>query len=270
MRQLRIGLLVTALALGGLFSAAYLHAQQTTNTCPPGTAATTAPAVTTTTTAAATTTTPAMLPQVSARTTTVSGREVGEVLIGDRVAMQLTEPVGGFTPGERAQIVATRIMNALSQGYTATDVRTARIGAQTAVYMGNELLVTADPRAASLAGTTASALAGTWSTNLQAALRTTPTTVVAGSVESWPAWTNASTKIVPILSAGTPGVSLGFAQVTGPAERISNVRAVFQVDLEFQNTARIYAFVPSSSLTGLSRVQGTAVTALLQYTVFNF
>ena len=96
------------------------------------------------------------------------------------------------------------------------------------------------------------------------------TTTVAGSTESWPDWSNASTRIVPIVGLGTPGVTIGFAQVSGPSEQVNQVRAVLQLNLEFQRVARIYAFVPSSSLTVLSRVQGTAVTALLQYPIFRF
>ncbi|OPZ80708.1 MAG: hypothetical protein BWY76_03279 [bacterium ADurb.Bin429] len=63
---------------------------------------------------------------------------------------------------------------------------------------------------------------------------------------------------------------LGAAQVIGPQERINQVEAVFQVDLEFQRAARVRVFIPSSSLTGLNRVQGTAVSALLQYELFRF
>ncbi|MHB9132237.1 MAG: M48 family metallopeptidase [Armatimonadota bacterium] len=86
----------------------------------------------------------------------------------------------------------------------------------------------------------------------------------------WPSWTNAETKIVPILSVGTPGVSIGFAQVTGPAERVNKVRAVLQLDATFKSIGRVKAFVPSDSYTDLRRVQGTAVTALLQYNAMKF
>jgi hypothetical protein len=242
MRQLRIGLFVLALAAGSLFTVVLLHAQQPTPTTG----------------------------QVSARTAMVNNLEVGEVLVGDTVVIRIRDSIGGFTPGERAQIVASRLMNALTQGHTWQDVRTVRTGSQSIVYMGNGMLVTADPRAARIQGLTAAQLANQWQGNLQTALRVTGGPVVAGVQESWPAWTNVGNKIVPILSAGSPGIRLGAAQVVGPQERIAQVEAVFQVDLEFQRTARIRVFIPSSSLTGLNRVQGTAVSALLQYELFRF
>lgn len=249
MRQLRIGLFVLTLVVGGLFAAVLLYAQQPTPT-PPATTVTT--------------------PTVSSRTTILNNQEVGEVLMGNTVVIRIRGNVGGFTPGERAQIVASRLMNSLSLGLTANDVRTERISNQYALYLGNNLLVTADPHVAQSQGLTAAQLAGAWQNNLQTAMRAAGLPVVAGSQETFPAWTDPGNKIVPILSAGTPGVQLGAAQVVGPKERIDQVKAVFQVDVEFQRAARIHVFVPSSSLTGLNRVQGTAVSALLQYTVFKF
>ena len=238
MRHFRIGVFVLALTVGVVLTAALLHAQQ--------------PATTTT-------------PQVSARTATLNGQPVGEVLVGDTVVVRIRGQVGGFTQEERAQIVASRLQNALAQGYTWQDLRTVRTGSQYIVYLGNSMLVTADPRAARLQGMTAPQLASQWQGNLQTALRTTGGPVVAGTQETWPAWTNVGNKIVPILSAGSPGVRLGAAQVIGPQERIDQVQAVFQVDLEFQRAARVRVFIPSSTLTGVNRVQGTAVSALLQY-----
>lgn len=248
MRQLRIGLLVLAVLAAVILPLAVLHAQQTTPTA---------------TTVAATT------PQVSARATTVNNAEVGEVLVGDTVVIRLMGSMGGFTPGERAQIVASRLMNAMQQGHIWQDVRTERIGGQYALYMGSNLLVTADPRVAQTENLTAAQLTGQWQGNLQTALRGVGP-VVAGTTETWPAWTNPGNKVVPVVSAGSPGIRLGAAQIVGPQERIDQVKAVFQLDLEFQKTARIRVFIPSSSLTALNRVQGTAVSALLQYTLFRF
>lgn len=88
--------------------------------------------------------------------------------------------------------------------------------------------------------------------------------------ESWPAWDVPKTKIVPIVSLGTPGVQIGFAQVTGPEKRVNDVKSVVQLDASFQRTARMMIFVPSSQFPGLNRVQGVAVTALLQYGLFQF
>ncbi|HEY3417463.1 MAG TPA: M48 family metalloprotease [Armatimonadota bacterium] len=98
----------------------------------------------------------------------------------------------------------------------------------------------------------------------------TVTGTTGGTPSAWPSWEDIDRKIVPIVSLGTPGVRLGLAQVTGPRERVDDVKAVLQIDAEFQKAARIKVFVPSNSLTSLHRVQGTAVTALIQYTAFKF
>jgi hypothetical protein len=63
---------------------------------------------------------------------------------------------------------------------------------------------------------------------------------------------------------------VGAAQVTGPSDRVDNVRAVLQLDLVFQKTATIHVFIPSSNIASLKRVQGVAVSALLQYRLFKF
>lgn len=86
---------------------------------------------------------------------------------------------------------------------------------------------------------------------------------------SWPQWNTPGTKFVPILTVGTPNVSLGMAQVTGPKAQVSRVRAVLQVNADF-NGIRGKVLVPSDSLTDLRRVHGTAVTGLAQYKLIDF
>lgn len=86
----------------------------------------------------------------------------------------------------------------------------------------------------------------------------------------WPDWTNTTTKIVPIVAVGTPGIRLGAAQVTGPRDRVGQVDAVLQLDVVFQRVARVRVFIPSTSYTRIDRVQGVAVSALLQYGLFSF
>ncbi|MHB9106808.1 MAG: hypothetical protein ACYDCO_07110 [Armatimonadota bacterium] len=88
--------------------------------------------------------------------------------------------------------------------------------------------------------------------------------------EEWPEWTDTKEKIVPIVSVGTPGVRIGAAQVTGPAERVEQVKSVVQLDARFKKTAQVYLYIPSSELAGLNRVQGVAVTALLDYKLMGF
>jgi hypothetical protein len=88
--------------------------------------------------------------------------------------------------------------------------------------------------------------------------------------EEWPEWTDPKEKIVPIISIGTPGVRLGAAQVTGPAERVEKVKSVVQLDARFKKAVQLYIYLPSSELAGLNRVQGVAVTALLEYKLMSF
>lgn len=86
---------------------------------------------------------------------------------------------------------------------------------------------------------------------------------------AWPRWSNPGTKIVPIVSLGTPGLRLGFAQVSGPKTLVTRVKAVLQLDGDFKSV-RAKIMVPSDSYTDLRRVQGTAVTAVLQYKLLDF
>jgi hypothetical protein len=86
---------------------------------------------------------------------------------------------------------------------------------------------------------------------------------------SWPLWTNPGTKIVPIVSAGSPGIRLGAAQVTGPKALVTRVSGVLQIDGEYKGV-RAKILVPSKSLDSITRVQGTAVTAVLQYKLVDF
>ncbi|HEX2949803.1 MAG TPA: hypothetical protein VHV83_09600, partial [Armatimonadota bacterium] len=103
----------------------------------------------------------------------------------------------------------------------------------------------------------------------EAAVPTDPSdgiiTRVAGySATYWPRWSTPATAIVPIVSVGTPGLRLGLAQVTGPKREVGRVKAVLQLDADFKSV-RMKILVPSDSYTDLRRVQGTAVTGLVQY-----
>jgi hypothetical protein len=91
----------------------------------------------------------------------------------------------------------------------------------------------------------------------------------ADAAGTWPSWSKTSTKIVPIVSVGTPGLRLGLAQVTGPASKMPLVRAVLQLDGDFKSV-RAKIFVPSDSMTDLRRVQGTAVTGVVSYRLLDF
>jgi hypothetical protein len=221
-----------------------------------------------TTTTPAPTTTPTA--NISSRTTMIAGVPVGEVLVGDNVVFRIREAAGGYTAGERANVVAGRMTSLVSQGFGWQNLSVGTINNQTALLMGDNLLITADPGQARTNGVTPVQLATTWMENTQTALRGNTVVAVAGSTEQFPDWTDATTKIVPIVAVGTPGVQIGLAQVTGPRERVESVRAVLELDLIFQRAARIRVYVPSTQLASLNRVQGVAVSALLQYQLFEF
>jgi len=74
------------------------------------------------------------------------------------------------------------------------------------------------------------------------------------------------TKVVPILSIGKGGY-IGAAQVMGPKDAVSKVKAVAQLEGSFSGrTFRIKALVPVASkdvLKGISRVQGVGVSAVI-------
>jgi hypothetical protein len=76
-------------------------------------------------------------------------------------------------------------------------------------------------------------------------------------------WTGTAQKWVPIFSIDNVGVSIGAAQVAGPKAQVAKVKAVAQLGLTFKSLARIYAYVPVSSISAkLDRVQGVSVWAI--------
>ncbi|MHB0935318.1 MAG: hypothetical protein ACYDCO_07100 [Armatimonadota bacterium] len=244
MKGLRIALLIAAFAGVGLLSTSNVWSQG-------GTTAT--------------------VPQVTSRTATINNMQVGEVLVDGEVVLRIREAAGGYTAVQRAGVVANRLSAAFARGLTVSDVQVGRLNNQAVLMMGENLLVTADRNEARINNSTPVGLAVAWRQNMVTALSPTGgTPTVAGTQESWPAWTDPDTKVVPIVTLGTGGASIGFAQVTGPAERVGRVQSVVQLSAVFERTARVFAFVPSSELAGLNRVQGVAVTALLQYQLVRF
>jgi hypothetical protein len=73
------------------------------------------------------------------------------------------------------------------------------------------------------------------------------------------------TKVVPLIGGGTH-TAVGGAQVSGPADKLAQVQAVFQVDGEFQRGKfKVMAYIPTTSSTELDRVYGVGVTAIIDY-----
>jgi hypothetical protein len=82
----------------------------------------------------------------------------------------------------------------------------------------------------------------------------------------------AQTKVVPILSVSvglrTPGSAhVGAAQVSGPATVIGRVQAVALLEVDYQQDARVKAFVPVDNLQpwqAFKRVPGVGVSAIIE------
>lgn len=77
--------------------------------------------------------------------------------------------------------------------------------------------------------------------------------------------TIASTKVVPIISFGG-GTHIGAAQVTGPNELLEQVKAVVQIEADFNGRQfRIHALLPidSKNPIGASRIEGVGVSAVI-------
>ena len=72
--------------------------------------------------------------------------------------------------------------------------------------------------------------------------------------------TDYATKVVPIVSVGT-GKYIGAVQVIGPSAQVEKVKAVAQLEGEFNGIARANALIPmaTTNVTNLSRVQGVGV-----------
>ena len=75
-----------------------------------------------------------------------------------------------------------------------------------------------------------------------------------------------ATKVVPILSGGT-GKYIGAVQVVGPSGQVDKVKAVAQIEGEFNGIARAKALIPvaTTDVTNLNRVQGVGVSAIIDF-----
>ena len=76
------------------------------------------------------------------------------------------------------------------------------------------------------------------------------------------------TKVVPVLSVGVGQASyIGAAQVSGPKDRLQKVKAVAQLEADFNTVFRVKALVPIDSVNpiadGIRRVPGIGVTAVI-------
>jgi hypothetical protein len=224
--------------------------------------------------------------RVESRSRTLSNRNSeGEVLIGDRVVIRVRTGAGGYSPGERANVMARRLGQLLSEDRTPS-ITTGRYRGEAVVLVNNELVATADRFHARANGTTPSRLAQTWATNIRRAINETRTPGVGSQLrpagerlrsdddrlrtddrrlrpdEQIQFEERTSNKIVPILSAGN-GIRVGAARVSGAASDVRQVVAVAQLEDEYRDIARVRVWVPVSSenvVRNIRRVNRVSVT----------
>ena len=205
-------------------------------------------------------------PEIAAREVSEDGRSVGEVLVDGQVVLRMRSFAGGMNPVERAQLVADRLRDLRASGELRPEnIRTGIVNGQRAVLAGNQVIVTADREQALMNDTNTAGLANLWAARLRGALDGRPLSQPGGVGAATPRAIPTASKIVPILSVGS-GTRIGGAQVTGPRNRVDDVRAVAQIEGQFGNAVRARVLVPVSTenvIQDIARVPGTSVTALV-------
>jgi len=238
---------------------------------------------------------------VSFRSAQRDGNRVAEVLIGERVVIVLRTAAGGYTPLERAEVVANRLRAAMAEEIKTEQVEVGPLDSGHGVFIADGLTVAVTESEAEAHGATTEALARQWRDNLLLALglevpgpgaseqapppaQETPAATPAAEAppaaeqtppaETPPAavdWTGAAQKWVPIFSLTGEGVSAGMAQVAGPTAQMEKVKAVAELRLNFQNFGRIYTYIPVSSISMKpQRIQGVSVWAIADVKLVNF
>lgn len=199
-----------------------------------------------------------------AQRATADGREVGNVLIGNRTVIRYRASAGGYGPYERAQISADRLNYVLRQSDNPDQFSVRRTTIGPGVYANDRLIVMATSADADAANMSAGNLAYQWRDNIILALGgRVPDRNSSGSSGYYDSWEGQAQKWVPILDVSNNGVRIGAAQVAGPRVQIDKTKAVAQLGLDFQRVARIKVYVPISSynVIRLDRVQGVSVWA---------
>jgi hypothetical protein len=202
---------------------------------------------------------------------TADGKDVGEVLLDDKVVIRFNVDAGDQSPAQRAEAVANRLNNALQNdaGWQQFTVQATNGG--NGVYAGNKLIAMATRDDAQAAGTNTRDLAFDWRDNI--------ITTLGGKVPSrggqegdYDSWEGAKQKWVPILDVTNNGIRVGAAQVAGPAEKVEQVKAVALLGLNFKGTARIKVYVPIDdlSVSNFNRVQGVSVWAIGDLKIVGF
>jgi hypothetical protein len=107
---------------------------------------------------------------VSYRSAERDGARVAEVLIGEQAVIVLRTSAGGFTPLERAEIVANRLRSAMAASTEYYDLQAAPLDGGYGVYMNEQLVVAVYQQEANAHGATTEALAILWRDNIVLAL----------------------------------------------------------------------------------------------------
>jgi hypothetical protein len=227
--------------------------------------------------------------RVSFRSAREDGQRVAQVLVGEAVVVELRSSAGGYTPLERAEIVANRLRGALDEGFETEDVKVSPVLSGHGLYIGDRLIVTVDRREADAHGATSEELGKEWRDNVLEAVGLTPPPepapaggatgpeAPAGAAEAAPEagapapagaaaggaeeaappapveaaldWTGSAQKWVPIFSLETEGAYIGAAQIAGARSQVDKVKGVAELRLNFRNLGRIYAYVPVSRIS---------------------
>jgi hypothetical protein len=245
--------------------------------------------------------------EVSFRSAERDGKRVAEVLIGERPVIVLRTSAAGYSPLERAEIVASRLRAATTTEVQAADVDVGTVQSGHGVYVRDQLIVAAYEPEAEAHSATTEALAEQWQDNIllglghellaeeespaveepaesteaepssgqeltdqEAAEAEGEATAVAAQADDVD-WAGQAQKWVPIFSLEREGVRLGMAQIAGPTAKVEQVKGVYQLRLDFKNVGRVYAYVPVSTIsTKINRVQGVSVWALADIQVLGF
>ena len=202
---------------------------------------------------------------ITSRAGEYRGAQTGEVLIGPEVVLSIRTGAGGMPPPQHAQLAAERLRNLPAKSYTSRDATLRAAGGSRVLSVAGTTIITVSPAEARAHGATVAALAEVWRDNVGRALARPAADLPPGAPPGQPAvnWESTKNKWVPILSVEQQGVRVGAAQVAGPSEEVDRVKAVAELRLDFRGLARIYAYVPVSTLsvTKLDRVQGVSVWA---------
>jgi len=193
-------------------------------------------------------------PAVTASENRLAGRSVGEVLLNGQVVFRIRTAAGGYSPVQRAQMVADRLALLMGDSLDPEDITTGRANDQYVVLAEGEVVITADPAHARLNQTTPVQLSELWAQRLANAVAGRPV-----------AETPVAEKVVPIISVGT-GTRVGGALVTGPGESLDRVTAVGQIEGTLGRSVRARALVPVSSedvVREIRRVPQTSVIGLV-------